>query len=192
MIASVPFPRRRSRPPPSRPRNRPEPVASRSPNVEDASSSLELEASDASDGSPPTAPGVGADAGSHDAASVTGRQQTCSTRPRVEHVATATHRLLEGISGSVASAGVFGGTDSVPTRSRRGSQVRISRTKGRCRDPASEGSATRTQTALGVGLRQSSGGCRVRERVSERKEAIGENTLRLRWYRQTVASFFWR
>ena len=45
--------------------------------VEDASSSsLELDAADKSDDSlvSPTAPGVGADAGSHDAASVTGRQ----------------------------------------------------------------------------------------------------------------------
>ena len=102
--------------------------ASRSvvPEVDEnaSSSSLELDVSDASDGSPvsPTAPGVGADAGSHDAASVTGRQQDVQYESlKWNTLPHATHRLREGVSGSVASAGVFGGTDSCSdARSRRG------------------------------------------------------------------------
>ena len=102
--------------------------ASRSvvPEVDEnaSSSSLELDVSDASDGSPvsPTAPGVGADAGSHDAASVTGRQQDVQYESlKWNTLPHAKHRLREGVSRSVASAGVFGGVASCPeTRSRRG------------------------------------------------------------------------
>ena len=89
-----------------------------------SSSSLELDVSDGSDGSPvsPTAPGVGADAGSHDAASVTGRQQDVQYESlKWNTLPHAKHRLREGVSRSVASAGVFGGVASCPeTRSRRG------------------------------------------------------------------------
>lgn len=85
-----------------------------------SSSSLELDVSDVSDGSPvsPTAPGVGADAGSHDAASVTGRQQDVQYESlKWNTLPHAKHRLREGVSRSV----VFGGVASCPeTRSRRG------------------------------------------------------------------------
>ena len=78
------------------------------------SSSLELDAS--------TAPGVGADAGSHDAASVTGRQQDVQYESlKWNTLPHATHRLCEGVSRSVASSGVFAGGASCPdARSRRG------------------------------------------------------------------------
>ena len=63
-----------------------------------SSSSLELDVSDVSDGSPvsPTAPGVGADAGSHDAASVTGRQQDVQYESLKWNVATRQALLARG------------------------------------------------------------------------------------------------